>query len=106
MRVRNNNPLDLEADDGETVAVAVQAKGTVPVVNFILNGQPFQGGSFTASKQQADPAQLFVQVVFSGGSGGVYDVTLIGAGGSSSRYTIGQPHGETVNSINFTIDVM
>lgn len=105
MRMRNNNPLDLEAADGEVIAAGVQATGTTPVVNYLLNGKAWAGGQFVVSKA-VDPMELRVQVVFSGTSGGVYDITLMGDGGSNSRYSVGQPHGEAVNSFYFTIDVV
>ena len=104
MRVRNGNALDLEATAGEVIAVTVAPRGTAPLVNFVLNGAPWPGGSFAMARASL-PTQLLVLCTFSHDTGGSYDVMLVGAGGSSARYTVAQLRGAPGNAIVFTIAV-
>src|SRR3982751_882328 len=105
MRIRNNNALDLEAADGELIAVAIAPAGTANVVNFNLNGAPWPGGSFVVTAA-AHPNILVVLCTFTNPNGGSYEITLLGVGHSSTHYTVAQLHGEPGNAIAFTIDVV
>jgi hypothetical protein len=107
MKIRNNNPLDLEGQNGEQITVSVEATGTVFAVTRDLNGstavfsQPF---SFPLDK---DPTILVLFFVFSGPSGGVYKTTVTGKPGSdTSHFTVGQFAGEASNAIAFTFDLV
>lgn len=106
MHIRNNNPLDLSVDEGEEVAVTVRTTGTSKSVTFLLNHAPWSNSSFVAQRSVADPYELRVTVQFSSSTGGVYEVTLVGANGSLAQYTIGQANGERLNSVFFTLDVV
>ena len=107
MRIRNNNPLDLEGQKGEQITVSVDATGTVFAVTRDLNGstavfsQPF---SFVLDKA---PTILVLFFVFSGPSGGVYNITVSGkSGGDTAHYTVGQFAGEAANAVAFTFDLV
>src|SRR2546421_156433 len=103
MKIRNNNSLDLEGQDGEMITVEVQATGTVPAVNYDLDGktdplpQPF---SFKLNKASNDPSILVLFMVFSNKGGGVYSIKVTGsAGGDTSHYSVAQFKNEASNAV-------
>ncbi len=109
MKIRNNNPLDLEGQNGEQITVRVEASGTVFAVTYDLNGttgplpQPF---SFKLSSAN-NPTILVLFFVFSNTSGGVYKITVTGSPGSdTSHYTVAQFAAEAANAIAFTFDIV
>jgi hypothetical protein len=109
MKIRNNNPLDLQGQNGEQIAVKVAASGTVFAVTYDLNGtasslpQPF---SFTLSSAN-NPTILVLFFVFSNNSGGVYKITVTGKPGEdTSHYTVAQFADEAANAIAFTFDIV
>ena len=114
MRIRNNNPLDLEGNDGEQIVVEVQSSGTKRLVSFTLNGVtsslPSAGPSqiaFVLDKSQNDPVVLTMLFTFSESDGGNYDVTVKGsAGGQVAQHSVTQFFGIPGDSISFTIDVV
>ena|SRR5437763_10364146 len=106
MKILNNNPLDLSADNGETISVSVTANGTVNAVTFNLNDAAWSGGSFVVNKATKSSYVLVVFVVFSNPNSGVYTITLAGSHGGSSTYTITQLPNQASNAIAFTIDIV
>lgn len=113
MRIRNNNPLDLEGNDGEQIVVDVDATGTKRLVSFTLNGVtsslPSEGPSqisFVLDKIN-DPVLLTMLFTFSEPDGGNYDLTVTGsAGGHVAHHAVTQFFGIPGDSIAFTIDVV
>ena len=113
MRIRNNNPLDLEGNDGEQITVDVHATGTKRLVSFTLNGAtnslPSEGPSripFVLDKTN-DPVLLTMLFTFSEPDGGNYDLTVSGsAGGQVAHHAVTQFFGIPGDAITFTIDVM
>jgi hypothetical protein len=112
MRIRNNNPLDLEGDDQERITVTVQSTGTVHAVNFVLDGhgsalaqgQPLV---FTLNKSQHDPSILTMLFTFSNPTGGAYAIDVAGSnGGQVSHFAVTQSFGIPGDSITYTIDVV
>lgn len=112
MRVRNNNPLDLEGDDGETITVSVTSGGTVFGVNFALDGKkgtmsPGVPLTFTLNKAKKDPTLLTMLFTFSGKKDGFYDITVTGSnGGGISFNEVAQVFAIASNSNTYTFDVM
>lgn len=109
MKIRNNNPLDLEGQSGEQIVVKIQASGTVFAVTYDLNGttaplpQPF---SFKLSSSN-NPTILVLFFVFSNSSGGFYNINVTGnPGGDTSHYTVAQFSGEAANAVAFTFDIV
>ena len=105
MRILNNNPLDLAGDDGETISISVSASNTVSSYTNNLNGNPLAGGSFVLSKATANPYVLLVFMIFSGGAGGLYIVTLTGSNGGSSQYSVHQYPGQASNAVAYSISI-
>lgn len=111
MKIRNNNPLDLEGSDGEEIHVRVTAFDTVHAMNYNLDGKgaPLPAGSiltFRLNKAQHDPSILVLFFTFSG-SGGRYEITVDGsAGGDVSHYTVAQFRDEATEAIAYTFDVV
>ncbi|HXQ32729.1 MAG TPA: hypothetical protein VN843_01785 [Anaerolineales bacterium] len=115
MRIRNNNPLDLEGANGEQITIDVKASGTKRLVSFTLNGAtdslPAEGGNsqirFGLNKAQNDPVILTMLFTFSESDGGNYDLTASGsAGGQVAHHSVTQFFGIPGDAITFTIDVM
>ena len=114
MRIRNNNPLDLEGNDGEQITVNVKATGTKRLVSFTLNGDtsslPSDGPApirFVLHKAKNDPVLLTMLFTFSEAEGGNYDLTVSGsAGGQVAHHAVTQFFGIPGDSITFTIDVI
>ena|SRR5882672_3741524 len=110
MKIRNNNPLDLQGNDGETITFVITASGTVFAVNYDLDGttgvmtSPF---SFSLNKAVNDPSVLVLFFVFSNNGGGVYSITAKGsAGGDTSHYSVAQFQNEASNAIAYTFDMV
>jgi len=114
MRIRNNNPLDLEGNDGEQITVNVQSSGTKRLVSFTLSGEtrslPTQGPAqilVSLNKSQEDPVLLTMLFTFSEPDGGNYDLTVSGsAGGQVAHHSVTQFFGIPGDSITYTIDVV
>ncbi|HJT28011.1 MAG TPA: hypothetical protein VJ784_11420 [Pyrinomonadaceae bacterium] len=113
MRIRNNDPLDLEGIDGEQITVGVSATGTKRLVSFTLNGQtsslPTTGPAqirFVLRKVNS-PVILSMLFTFSESEGGNYDLTASGSpGGQIARHSVTQFSGIPGDSIFFTIHVI
>lgn len=110
MKIRNNNPLDLQGKDGEQISVKVTNNpGTTFAVTYDLNGQTAplpQPFSFKLNKSK-NPTILVLFFVFSNTSGGVYDITVTGsAGGDTSHYSVAQFSNEAANAIAYTFDIV
>lgn len=115
MKIRNNNPLDLEGRDGEVITVDVQSTGTKHLVSRTLDGQtssaPSDGSSsilsFSLNKATHDPSVLTMLFTFSESDGGNYDISVRGnaAGGQTSHFSVSQFFGIPGDSISYTIDV-
>ncbi len=111
MKIRNNNPLDLEGNDGEVIIVEVRAFGTNHAVNYNLDGI---GGRlnaapnlvFTLNKATHDPSILVMFFTFTTNNGGVYEIELTGSAGGRSHYTVTQLPNLAANAIAYTIDVI
>lgn len=106
MRIRNNNPLDLEGSDGEVITIKVTSEGTVHLVNYNLDGSEWGGGSFTLNKAAHDPSILVMFFTFSNPSGGRYEIEVTGSHGGISNYTVSQVYGEASDSITYTFDIV
>jgi hypothetical protein len=113
MRIRNNDPLDLEGNDGEQITIDVKATGTKRLVSFTLNGQttslPTTGPAqvrFVLRKQNS-PVILSMLFTFSESEGGNYDLTASGSfGGQIAHHSVTQFSGIPGDSIFFTIHVI
>jgi len=110
MKIRNNNPLDLEAPDGEEITVTVQAGGTTGfAVDFDLDGTagpmptPLK---FKLNKAANDPSILVLFFTFQGNGGGSYSITVTGQQGDTSLYTVVQFGNQASNSVAYTFDVV
>ncbi len=110
MKIRNNNPLDLEGKDGEKITITVVASGTVYAVTYDLDGTtaPLPPSfSFTLDKAANDPSVLVLFFVFSNNGGGIYSLTVTGsAGGDTSHYSVAQFQNEASNAIAYTFDIV
>ena len=114
MKIRNNNPLDLEGVDGEEITVEVRSTGTANLVSYVLDGktsslpsnQSTASFSFTLDKAAHDPTVLTMLFTFSESENGNYDITVSGnAPGQTSDYSVTQFFGIPGDSISYTIDV-
>jgi hypothetical protein len=114
MKIRNNNPLDLEGADGEKITVEITSTGTASLVSYTLDGQtnslpsdqPVSSLSFTLKKAAHDPSVLTMLFTFSEADGGNYDIVVSGSGGGqTSHYSVTQFFGIPGDSISFTLDV-
>lgn len=114
MKIRNNNPLDLEGVDGETITVDVHSSGTKHLVSYTLDGetasmpsdQPTSRLTFTLDKAKHDPSILTMLFTFSDQDGGNYDITVSGSGGGpTSHYSVTQFFGIPGDAISYTFDV-
>lgn len=115
MRIRNNNPLDLEGNDGEQITVTVKSSGTKHLVSFTLNGSTSSLPSnddtsriqFVLDKSADDPVLLTMLFTFSDPEGGNYELTVSGSpGGQVAHHSVTQFFGIPGDAITFTIDVM
>lgn len=110
MKIRNNNPLDLEGQDGEKITVKVVASGAVYAVDYDLDGTtaPLPPSfSFTLNKAANNPSILVLFFVFSNNGGGIYSITVSGnRGGDTSHYSVAQFQNEASNAIAFTFDIV
>lgn len=110
MRIRNNNPLDLEGDNGERINVQIAAIGTVSAVAFDVDGNAgnFNGFTpFTLNRAIADPSLLVMFFTFSNPTGGVYRISVSGSnGGDIAHHTVAQLFGEPDNAVAFTFNVV
>ena len=109
MKIRNNNPLDLEGQNGEQITVRVVASGTVFAVNFDLDGTTGvlpPTFSFTLNKAANDPSILVLFFIFSNSGGGIYNITLTGSlPGDTAHYSVAQFQNEVSNAIAYTFDI-
>lgn len=109
MQIRNNNALDLTAEDGEQITIKAVSKKAGDTVAFALDGvgggalpNPF---TFTLDKTQNNPSVLTLVFTFVGG-GGAFDVTVSGSkGGPDSFFTFNQ-FGVAAGSISYTFDIL
>ncbi len=112
MKIRNNDPLDLEGDNSETITVKVQSSGTQFLVNYVLDGagSPLSAGQplvFTLDKSKHDPSILTFLVTFSDPAGGVYRFEVTGSNNvDTSIYVVTQSFGIPGNSFTYTFDVV
>lgn len=109
MKIRNNNPLDLEGQNGEVITVQISATGTVFAVSRDLNGESDAAPpsfSFRLDKSRNDPSILVLFFIFSNNGGGVYSMTVTGsAGGDTAHYSVAQFQNEASNAIAYTFDI-
>jgi hypothetical protein len=114
MKLRNNNPLDLEGADGEKLSIKVQSSGTKHLVSYTLDGQtasmpsdqPTSTLNFTLDKAKHDPTILTMLFTFSDPDAGNYDITVSGdSGGQTSHYSVTQFFGIPGDAITYTFDV-
>ncbi|HKS28112.1 MAG TPA: hypothetical protein VJS44_09845 [Pyrinomonadaceae bacterium] len=115
MRVMNNNPLDLQGANQETITVTVDSSGTENLVSYTLDGNSaslptgvsHSSFNFKLDRQRRDPSLLTMLFTFSGSADGRYDITVRGSGGGDvSDFSVGQFFAIPGNSITYTIDVM
>ena len=111
MQIRNNNPLDLAARDGEQITVRTTFKGTAYSVAYSVQDMEDalpQTLRFTLRKPPANQrAVLLVLVcIFSNPAGGMYHFEVSGSdGGQTAHYTVAQFEDEPENTIAFIFDV-
>ena len=106
MKVRDSDPLDLMGSEGESITVLVQA--TKAKVDLMLNGQPFDPGTFVLNAALADPTRLSVAGVYTDTTqgGGMFSVELAGSGPDVATKTVTQSSsGEVRRSFAFSIDI-
>jgi len=104
MRMKNHDELDLIGDNNETITVAVTANGAV--VNFVLNGQAWPGGSFVLDRNVAPVFKLLAQTTYQGASGGHCQIRISGSNdGDVSVHDEVQAQGEAFDAVvyKFTI---
>jgi hypothetical protein len=106
MQIKNGNELDLAGAHGETITVAItQGAGNV-VINYVLNGQTWGGGSFTLDKSVAAVFKLLVQTIYKTQTGGSCEITVNGSeGGDVSVHDEFQSPGETFDAAMYTFVV-
>lgn len=106
MTINDGNPLDLEGNDGEEILVEV--KTTKAESGMTLDGEVFEGSSFTLSGAKADPSLLTVSGVFVDDTdgGGSFTVRLTGASGPPAVHHVDQFKTQARRAITFTIDVV
>ena len=110
MKIRNNNPLDLQGQDGEEITVSVQEGGTTGyAVDFDLDGtagplpKPLK---FTLSNN-TNPSILVLFFTFESDGGGSYSIVVTGnKPGETSHYNVVQFGNQASNSIAYTFDVV
>lgn len=109
MKIRNNNPLDLEGRDGEVITVQITATGTVFAVSSDLDGESKPASpsfSFPLRKSAHDPSILVLFFIFSNNGGGIYNMKVTGsAGGDTAHYSVAQFQNEASNAIAYTFDI-
>jgi hypothetical protein len=109
MKIRNNNPLDLQGQDGEQITVRVTATGTVYAVTHDLDGTSGVHPpvfSFTLNRAANNPSILVLFFIFSNNGGGIYSITTTGsAGGDTAHYSVAQFQNEASNAIAYTFDI-
>jgi len=111
MKIRNNNPLDLEGQDGEEITVSVQEGGTTGyAVDYDLDGtsgplpKPLK---FVLKKSANDPSIMVLFFTFQSNGGGSYSIVVTGdKGGDTSSYSVLQFENQASNSIAYTFDVV
>ena len=111
MKIRNNNPLDLEGDDRETITVNITVQGSLHLVNSNLDGvgAPLAAGiplAFTLNKAANDPSVLVLFFTFTNPGGAIYHIDVTGSNGGVSHYTITQIPGQAANAIAYTFDLV
>jgi len=114
MRIRNNNPLDLEGSDQEAIVVDVHSSGTKHLVSYTLDGstaslpsdRPNSTLDFVLQRDKHDPSILTMLFTFSDPDGGNYEITVRGSGGGqTSHYSVTQFFGIPGDAISYTFDV-
>jgi hypothetical protein len=84
MKIRNSK-FDLTGDSNETITVAVDSP-TGEVINYVLNGKPWGGGSFVLDKTVTSIFKLSMTVTYKATAGGSATMTITGSnGGDVSR---------------------
>jgi hypothetical protein len=110
MRIRNNNPLDLEGDNGEQITVKISASGTVFAVAYDLDGNAGNFSTFhpfTLNKAANNPSVLVLFFTFSNKKGGLYEIDVSGNnGGNISHYKVSQFLKEPDDAIAYAINVI
>jgi hypothetical protein len=110
MKIRNNNPLDLEGDDTELITVDITSAGTVFAVARDLDGMSAKfvnPWSFTLDKTTNDPSVLVLFFTFSNKKGGLYKITVSGShGGDVSHYQVAQFQNEPDDAIAYTFNII
>ena len=95
MRIRNFDELDLAGDNGEVITVDITRTNNNPIINFVLNGIPWPGGSFSLDAGVLPVFKLLAQVVYKTTSGGSAEFRVTGSsGGDISIHDESQSPGE------------
>jgi hypothetical protein len=103
MQVRNGDELDLAGAQGEVINVAITKGGSNVVVNYVLNGQTWAGGSFPLDNRVAPIFKLLVQTIYRTSTGGNCEITVTGSGdGDVSVHDEFQSPGETFDAAMYT----
>lgn len=106
MQMRNNDELDLAGQDGEAITVKITSVSSGTINNFVLNGNPWAGGSFTLDKTVAPVFKLLVQTIYKTDSGNACEITVTGSnGGDVSVHDEIQAPGEAFDAAMYTFIV-
>ncbi len=107
MQVRNGDELDLAGSQGETINVAITKGASNVVINYVLNGQNWGGGTFQLDKNVAPVFKLLVQTIYKTQTGGSCEITVTGSqGGDVSEHDEFQSPGETFDAAMYTFIVL
>jgi hypothetical protein len=106
MQIRNGDELDLAGNNGEAIMVRI-SKSVGTVNNFVLNGQTWDGGTFTLDKMVTTVFKLLVQTIYKTDSGNSCEITVTGSnGGDVSVHDEIQSPGETFDAAMYTFIVL
>jgi hypothetical protein len=103
MQMKNGDELDLAGVQGETINVTITKGASNVVINYVLNGKTWGGGSFQLDNNVAPVFKLLVQTIYKTQTGGNCEITVTGdQGGDVSVHDEFQSLGETFDAAMYT----
>ena len=106
MQIKNGDELDLAGSQGERINVAITAGSSNVVINYVLNGQSWPGGSFQLDQNVSAVFKLLVQTIYKTQTGGNCEITVTGSqGGDTSVHDEFQSPGESFDAAMYTFIV-
>ncbi len=107
MQVNNGDELDLAGKNTEVITVSITDSTAGTVINYVLNGAHWSGGSFTLDNTVASVFKLLVQTVYKTSSGSKCEITVTGnLGGDTSVHDEVQAPGELFDAVMYTFIVL